>query len=109
MCAIKAGGASAALKSGSAGHPAGGAVCPRCGRVALLLPVDASSSRFAEVRAMNVNESGAFWAGVFVRFHPSRSEAALLMYSESLAGGDPTESRSALFRLKSAAGWKRKA
>jgi hypothetical protein len=30
------------------------------------------------------------------------------MYSESLAGGDPEESRSTLFRLKSAASWKRK-
>jgi hypothetical protein len=29
------------------------------------------------------------------------------MYSESLAGGDPEESRSILYRLKSAAGWKR--
>jgi hypothetical protein len=30
------------------------------------------------------------------------------MYSESLAGGDPEESRSTLFKLKSAAGWRRK-
>lgn len=63
----------------------------------------------AEVRAMAVNESGAVQAGVFVRFHPSQSEAGLLMYSESLADGDAEESRSTLFRLKSAAGWRRKA
>jgi hypothetical protein len=48
-------------------------------------------------------------AGVFVRFHPSQSEAGLLMYSEGLAGGDPQESRSMLYKLKSAAGWRRKA
>jgi ATP-dependent DNA ligase len=69
---------------------------------------DVLTGQIAEVRAMDLNESGAIRAGVFVRFHPSRSEAGLLMYSESLAGGDPEESRSALFRLKSAAGWKRK-
>jgi hypothetical protein len=69
---------------------------------------DVLTGQIAEVRAMNVNESGAIRAGVFVRFHPSRSEAGLLMYSESLAGGDPEESRSTLFGLKSAAGWRRK-
>ena len=68
---------------------------------------DVLTGQIAEVKAMNVNESGAIRAGVFVRFHPSRSEAALLMYSESLAGGDPEESRSTLYRLKSAAGWKK--
>jgi DNA ligase-1 len=62
----------------------------------------------AEVRAMNVNESGAIRAGVFVRFHPSKSEAGLLMYSEGLAGGDPEESRRTVFRVKSSSGWKRK-
>ena len=41
------------------------------------------TGQIAEVRAMKVNESGAIRAGVFVRFHPSRSEAGLLMYSES--------------------------
>jgi hypothetical protein len=69
---------------------------------------DVLTGQIAEVRAMNVNDSGAIRAGVFVRFHPSRSEAGLLMYTESLAGGDPEESRSTLYRLKSAAGWKRK-
>jgi hypothetical protein len=47
------------------------------------------TGQIAEVRALTVNESGAIRSGVFVRFHPSRSEAGLLMYSESLAGGDP--------------------
>ncbi len=70
---------------------------------------DVLTGQIAEVRAMNINESGAIRAGVFVRFHPSRSEAGMLMYSESLAGGDAEESRSMLYRLKSAAGWKRKA
>jgi hypothetical protein len=68
---------------------------------------DVLTGQIAEVRAMSVNESGAIRAGVFVRFHPSRSEAGLLMYSESMAGGDPEQSRSTLYRLKSAAGWRR--
>ena len=66
------------------------------------------TGQIAEVRALTVNESGAIRAGVFVRFHPSRSEAGLLMYAETLAGGDPEESRGTVFRLKSAAGWRRK-
>jgi hypothetical protein len=65
------------------------------------------TGQIAEVRAMNVNESGAIRAGVFVRFHPSKSEAGLLIYSESLAGGDAAECRSTLFRIKTAAGWTR--
>jgi hypothetical protein len=68
---------------------------------------DVLTGQIAEVRAMNVTASGAIRAGVFVRFHPSRSEAGLLMYSESLAGGDPEESRNTLYRIKSAAGWTR--
>jgi hypothetical protein len=67
---------------------------------------DVLTGQIAEVRAMNVNESGAVRAGVFVRFHPSRSEQGLLLYSESLAGSiDPDESRPMMFRLKSSAGW----
>jgi hypothetical protein len=70
---------------------------------------DMLTGQIAEIKAMTVTESGAIRAGVFVRFHPSRSEAGLLMYSESLAGGDPQESRSTLYRLKRAAGWRRRA
>jgi DNA ligase-1 len=67
---------------------------------------DVLTGQIAEVRAMNVNESGAVRAGVFVRFHPSKSEQGLLLYSESLAGSiDPDESRPMMFRLKSSAGW----
>jgi hypothetical protein len=66
------------------------------------------TGQIAEVRAMDVNESGAIRGGVFVRFHPSRSEQGLLLYSESLAGStDPDESRQMMFRLKSSAGWRR--
>ena len=57
---------------------------------------------------MTVNESGAIRAGVFVRFHPSKSEHGLLLYSESLAGStDPNESRPMMYRLKSSAGWRK--
>jgi ATP-dependent DNA ligase len=70
---------------------------------------DVLTGQIAEVRAMKVNESGAIRAGVFVRFHPSRSEAGLLMYSENLAGGDPQGSINMLYRVNRAAGWNRKA
>ncbi|MGA2200110.1 MAG: hypothetical protein ABSG45_09255 [Nitrososphaerales archaeon] len=66
------------------------------------------TGQVAEVRAMNVNKSGAIRGGVFVRFHPSRSEQGLLLYSESLAGStDAAESRPMMYRLKSSAGWRR--
>jgi len=66
------------------------------------------TGQIAEVRALTVNESGAIRAGVFVRFHPSKSEQGLVLYSESLAGStDPGKSREMMFRLKSSAGWKR--
>jgi hypothetical protein len=69
---------------------------------------DLLTGQVAEMRALAVNESGAIRAGVFVRFHPSKSEAGLLMYAESLAGStDPKQSRPFLYSLKSAAGWRR--
>jgi ATP-dependent DNA ligase len=69
---------------------------------------DVLAGQIAEVRALTVNESGAIRAGVFVRFHPSKSEQGLMMYSESLAGStDPDESRPMMYRLKSSAGWRR--
>ena len=69
---------------------------------------DVLTGQIAEVRALTVNKSGAIRAGVFVRFHPSRSEQGLLLYSESLAGStDPDESRPMMYRLKSSAGWKK--
>ena len=68
---------------------------------------DVLTGQIAEVRALTVNESGAIRAGVFVRFHPSKSEQGLLLYSESLAGStNPDESRPLMYRLKSSAGWR---
>jgi len=68
---------------------------------------DVLTGQVAEVRALTVNESGAIRAGVFVRFHPSKSEQGLLLYCESLAGStDPNESRPMMYRLKSSAGWR---
>ena len=53
-------------------------------------------------------QAGAGAMVQFVRFHPSKSEQGLLMYSESLAGSTaPDKSRPMMFRLKSSAGWKR--
>ena len=66
------------------------------------------TGQIAEVRALTVNESGAIRSGTFVRFHASKSEQGLLLYSESLARStDPDESRQMMFRLKSSAGWRR--
>jgi len=67
---------------------------------------DVLTGQIAEVRALTVNESRAIRADVFVRFHPSKSEAGLLMYSEALTGGDPQQSRRMAFMLKSADGWR---
>ena len=47
------------------------------------------TGQIAEINAMEITDHGAARAGVFVRWHPSRSEAGLLMYAEGLAGGDP--------------------
>ncbi|MGO8789753.1 MAG: hypothetical protein ACLQVL_20535 [Terriglobia bacterium] len=69
---------------------------------------DVLTGQIGEIRAMTVNESGAIRAGVFVRFHPSKSEQGLLLYSESLAGStDPDDSRPIMYRLKSSAGWRK--
>jgi hypothetical protein len=60
---------------------------------------DVLTGQIAEVRAMKVNASGAIRAGVFVRFHPSKSGQGLLLYSESLAGSsDADESRAKTYR-----------
>jgi hypothetical protein len=68
---------------------------------------DVLTGQFAEVRALTVNESGAIRAGVFVRFHASKSDQGLLLYSESLAGStDPDKSLPMMYRLQSSAGWK---
>jgi ATP-dependent DNA ligase len=67
------------------------------------------TGQVAEVRAMTVNESGAIRAGVFVRFHPSKSEQGLLMYAEGLAGSTKVDAwRPVMYQLKSSAGWRRK-
>ena len=45
---------------------------------------------------------------VFVGFHSDKgSEAGLMMYAESLAGGDPQASKNSRYALKSDAGWHR--
>jgi hypothetical protein len=66
------------------------------------------TGQIVELSALTVNESGAFRAGVFARFLPSKSEQGLLIYSESLTGSpDSDKSRPMLFQLKSSAGWPR--
>jgi hypothetical protein len=69
---------------------------------------DVLTGQIAEIRAMEITANGAVRAGVFTRFHPSKAEAGLIMYAESLAGStDPKQSRPFFYSLKSAAGWRR--
>jgi hypothetical protein len=56
---------------------------------------------------MEITPGGAVRAGVFVRFHPSKSDAGLLMYSEALSGSE-AGGEQMMYRLKSAAGWRKK-
>jgi DNA ligase-1 len=68
---------------------------------------DLLQGQVAEIQAMEVTKAGAVRAGVFVRFHPSKSDVGLLMYSESAAGStDPEQSRPVMYAVKSAAGWR---
>lgn len=53
-----------------------------------------------EIYAQDVGRTGAPRAGVFIRFHPSKSEFGLRMYS--------LDNEETLYALKSAAGWRRK-
>jgi hypothetical protein len=63
----------------------------------------------AEVTTQGRGPTGAILKGNFIRFHPSQSEAGLLMYSERLAGTtSQKEARGMLYALKTSAGWKRK-
>jgi ATP-dependent DNA ligase len=57
----------------------------------------------AEISAQGRGPTGAILKGVFKRFHPGKSEAALLMYAEGSGSEDP---RSAVFAMKTARGWK---
>ncbi len=61
---------------------------------------DILEGQVAEIYVQEITKSGAPRAGVFYRWHPSKSEAALLMYS--------LDDRETMFKLKSAAGWRRK-
>lgn len=59
-----------------------------------------------KVRSQAVTARGVPRAGVFYGFH--NGEVDLLMQAESLTGGDPKASKQMVYRLKSAAGWRRK-
>lgn len=69
---------------------------------------DILAGQVAEIRLQDITAKGAPRAGVFDRFHPSKSDVGLLTYSEGLAGTtDSKESRAMVYRLKSSAGWKK--
>jgi hypothetical protein len=61
---------------------------------------DILKGQVAEIHAQEITKAGAPRAGVFIRWHPSKSEHALLMYS--------LDDRETMYKLKSAAGWRRK-
>lgn len=61
---------------------------------------DILRGQVAEIYAQEVTKAGAPRAGVFIRWHPSKSEAGLLMYS--------LDDRDRMYAMKSAAGWRPK-
>lgn len=63
-------------------------------------------NQIAEIEAMELNSDGAVRAGRFNRFHPSKSDVSLIMYTETIAEPDQNP-RSVLYAMKSAAGWHR--
>lgn len=70
---------------------------------------DLLRGQIAEIKAMDITDSGAVRAGVFSRWHPSKSEYGLLMYAEGIAGStNPEASRPVVYAVKSAAGWRGK-
>ena len=66
------------------------------------------SGAVVKVRVQAMTERGAPRAGVFMDFHEGKgSEAGLLMYSESLAGGNQEQMMRTKYALIAAAGWRR--
>jgi hypothetical protein len=62
----------------------------------------------AKIQVQEMTARGAPRAGVFHAFHEGKgSEAGLLMYAESLAGGNQEEMLRTKYALISAAGWRR--
>lgn len=59
-----------------------------------------------KVRSQEVTLRGVPRAGVFYGFH--NGEVDLLMQAESMAGGDPAGTQEMVYKLKSAAGWRKK-
>lgn len=61
---------------------------------------DILEGQVAEIHVQEITKSGAVRAGVFYRWHPSKSDVGLLMYA--------LDDRSSLFAMKSAVGWRKK-
>jgi hypothetical protein len=58
------------------------------------------TGQVAEIDCMQITDSGAVRAGVFVRWHPSKSEGNLFMTADTLAGSnDPEEATRIKYRL----------
>lgn len=66
---------------------------------------DVLEGQVAEFYVQEMTERGAPRAGVFYRWHTSKSEHALLMYAEGLEPDNPKEM---LYKLKSSVGWRKK-
>ena len=61
---------------------------------------DFVTGQVIEAEVQEMTKAGAPRAGVFVRFHPSKSDAGLLLYA--------LDDYNSMYALKSAAGWRRK-
>jgi len=65
---------------------------------------DKAIGGIVEVIYMEPTETGSLRAPRFSRIHPSKSELPLMMYASGL---DPKDMESALYKTKSASGWRR--
>lgn len=65
---------------------------------------------YGKFRVQEMTQRGAPRAGVFVDFHEGKgsTEAPLVMYAESLAGGDPKATMETKYALISSAGWRKR-
>lgn len=69
---------------------------------------DKLSGQVAEIFAQEITKAQVPRAGVFVRWHPTKSDVGLRMYAEGLAGTTGKEAEATMYALKSSAGWRKK-
>lgn len=66
---------------------------------------DFLKNQVAEISVQEITKAGSPRAGVFHRWHASKSDAALLMYAEGLNPDNPEDT---MYAMKTAVGWRHK-